>query len=111
MEGGLTSASLSTLASRKWQIPLLGDGDGAPLESATPETLLVVAFAAGDSARLQKVTPIEFVSEWETAIDGRSGYEDVGLPADDAYINAPGRPRTLRRSGGPSMPSSPRTAS
>ena len=32
-------------------------GDGAALESlATPETLLAVAFAAGDSARLLKIT-------------------------------------------------------
>ena len=47
-------------------------GDGAPLESATPKTLL-------------KITPIEFVSELETAIDDRGGYEDVGPPADNAY--------------------------
>ena len=38
-------------------------GDGAPLESATPETLLAVAFSAGDSPRLLKITPMEFVSE------------------------------------------------
>ena len=62
--------------------------DGAPLESVTPEALLVVAFAAGDFARLLKITPIEFVGEWETAIDDRGGYEDVGLPADNAYISA-----------------------
>ena len=29
-------------------------GDGAPLESATPETLLAVAFSEGDSSRLLK---------------------------------------------------------
>ena len=63
-------------------------GDGAPIESVTPETLLAVAFSAGDSARLLKITPIEFVSEWESAIDDRVGLEDVGGAADTAYINA-----------------------
>ena len=63
-------------------------GDGALLESATPETLLAVAFAAGDSARLLKITPMEFVSEWKSAIDDRAGLEDVGGPADNAHINA-----------------------
>ena len=62
-------------------------GDGALLESVTPETLLAVAFAAGDSARLLKITPMEFVGEWESAIDDRAGLEDVGVPADNAYIN------------------------
>ena len=63
-------------------------GDGALLEPATPETLLAVAFAAGGSARLLKITPMEFASEWESAIDGRAGLEDVGVPADNAYIDA-----------------------
>ena len=89
-------------------------GDGAPLESATPETLLAVAFAAGDSARLLKITPIEIVSEWESAIDDRGGYEDVGLSAccrPTTRISPRRRPRTPRRSGELSMSSSPRTAS
>ena len=63
-------------------------GDGAALESVTPETLLAVAFSAGDSARLLKITPMEFVSERESAIDDRAGLEDVGNAADTAYINA-----------------------
>ena len=62
--------------------------DGEPLESATPETLLAVAFAAGDFSRLLKITPIEFVGEWEAAIDDRAGLVDVGAPADNAYIDA-----------------------
>ena len=66
MEGGLTTAPPSTQGADAL-------GDEAPLESATPETLLVVAFAVGDSARLLKITPIEFVSKWETAIDDRGG--------------------------------------
>ena len=33
------------------------------------------------------MTPIQFVGEWEAAIDGRAGLdEDVGEPADNAYI-------------------------
>ena len=47
-------------------------GDGVMLESATPETLLAVAFAAGDPpSRLLKlkITPMQFVGEWEAAID------------------------------------------
>ena len=63
--------------------------DGEPLESATPETLLAVAFAAGDSSRLLKITPMEFVGEWEAAIDDHAGLEDFGAPADNAYIDAP----------------------
>ena len=31
---------------------------------------------------------MEFVGEWEAAIDGRAGLEDVGAPADNAYIDA-----------------------
>ena len=34
-------------------------GDGALLESATPETLLAVAFAAGGSSRLLKIAPVQ----------------------------------------------------
>ena len=63
-------------------------GDGGLLESVTPETLLAVAFAAGDFSRLLKITPIEFVGEWEAAIDDRAGLVDVGAPADNAYIDA-----------------------
>jgi len=63
-------------------------GDGAALDSVTPETLLAVAFSAGDASQLLKITPMEFVSEWESAIDDRAGLEDVGNAADTAYINA-----------------------
>ena len=62
--------------------------DGGLLESVTPETLLAAAFAAGDSSRLLKITPMEFVSEWEAAIDDRASLVDVGTPADNAYIDA-----------------------
>ena len=44
-------------------------GDGGPLKSVTPETLLAVAFAAGDSSRLLKITPMQFVGELGAAID------------------------------------------
>jgi hypothetical protein len=57
-------------------------------------TLLVVAFTAGDSARLLKIAPIEFVSEWERAIGNRGGYEDVGPQADTAWTNAPAAAQT-----------------
>ena len=63
-------------------------GDGEPLESVTPETLLAIAFSASDSSRLLKITPMEFVGEWESAIDDRAGLEDVGTAADDAYVHA-----------------------
>ena len=69
-------------------------GDGAALETVTPETLLAVASTAGDSARLLKITQIEFVSEWESAIDNRGGYEDVGPQADTAWNNAPAAAQT-----------------
>ena len=46
-----------------------------------------MAFAAGGSSRLLKITPMEFVGEWESAVDDRAGLEDVGAPADNAYIN------------------------
>ena len=38
-------------------------GDGAPLDSVTPETLLAIAFATSDLSRLLKITPMEFVGE------------------------------------------------
>ena len=63
-------------------------GDGAPLDSVTPETLLAIAFSTSDSSRLLKITPIEFVGEWESAIDDRAGFEDVGTAADDAFLHA-----------------------
>ena len=63
-------------------------GDGEPLESVTPETLLAIAFSASDSSRLLKITPMEFVGEWESAIDDRAGLEDVGTAADGAYVHA-----------------------
>ena len=31
---------------------------------------------------------MEFVGEWESAIDDRAGLEDVGVAADNAYVNA-----------------------
>ena len=52
-------------------------GDGVMLESTTPETLLAVVFAAGDSSRLLKITPMHFVGEWEATIDDRAGLEDM----------------------------------
>ena len=87
MSGGWPDGSISLDVGFSKVTEALGDG-ALLLESATPETLLAVAFAAGDSARLLKITPMEFVSEWESAIDGRAGLEDVGGPADNAYINA-----------------------
>ena len=63
-------------------------GDGAPLDSVTPETLLAIAFATSDLSRLLKITPMEFVGEWESAIDERAGLEDVGTEADDAFLAA-----------------------
>ena len=63
-------------------------GDGAPLPSVTPETLLAVAFSASESSRLLKITPMEFVSEWEAAIDERAGLEDVGAATETAYLTA-----------------------
>jgi hypothetical protein len=86
MSGGWPDGSISFDAGFSQVAEALGDG--APLESATPETLLAVAFSAGDSSRLPKITPMEFVSEWESAIDDRAGLEDVGNAADTAYINA-----------------------
>ena len=62
--------------------------DGAPLDSVTPETLLAIAFSTSDSSRLLKITPMEFVGEWESAIDDRAGFEDVGTAADDAFLHA-----------------------
>ena len=47
-------------------------GDGAPLLSVTPETLLAIAFSSSESSRLLKITPMEFVGEWESAIDDRA---------------------------------------
>ena len=87
MEGGLTTAPPSTQGADAL-------GDEAPLETATPETLLAVASTAGGSARLLKITQIEFVSEWESAIDNRGGYEDVGPQADTAWNNAPAAAQT-----------------
>ena len=43
---------------------------------------------AGVGLGCYKITPMEFVSEWESAIDNRAGLEDVGNAADTAYINA-----------------------
>ena len=63
-------------------------GDGAPLNSVTPETLLAIAFSSGESSRLLKIAPMEFVSEWESAIDDRAGLEDVGGAAETAYVIA-----------------------
>ena len=87
MSGGWPEGSISLGVGFSQVAEALGDGE--LLESATPETLLVVAFAAGGSARLLKMnTPIEFVSEWESAIDDRAGLVDVGGPAENVYINA-----------------------
>ena len=72
-------------------------GDGGVLQPVTPETLLAVAFAAGDSSRLLKITPMEFVGEWEAAIDDRAGLEDVGAPTDNAYIDASAAANTAAR--------------
>jgi len=63
-------------------------GDGAPLLSVTPETLLAIAFSSSESSRLLKIPPMEFVGEWESAMDDRAGLEDVGVAADTAYVNA-----------------------
>ena len=63
-------------------------GDGAPVVSVTPETLLAIAFSAIESSRLLKITPMEFVGEWESAMDDRAGLEDVGPAADTAYLAA-----------------------
>ena len=62
--------------------------DGAPVVSVTPETLLAIAFSAIESSRLLKTTPMEFVGEWESAMDDRAGLEDVGPAADTAYLAA-----------------------
>ena len=72
-------------------------GDGVMLESDTPETLLAAAFAAGDCSRLLKITPMQFVGEWEAAIDDRAGLEDVGAPTDNAYIDASAAANTAAR--------------
>ena len=63
-------------------------GDGEPLLSITPETLLAIAYSTSDYSRLLKITPMEFVGEWESAIDDRAGLEDVGMAAENAYVNA-----------------------
>ena len=63
-------------------------GDGAPLLSVTPETPLAIAFSSSEPSRLLKITPMEFVGEWESAIDDRAGLEDVGMAAENAYVNA-----------------------
>ena len=55
-------------------------GDGAPLLSVTPETLLAIAFSTSESSRLLKITPMEFVSEWESAIDDRASLEPARSP-------------------------------
>ena len=86
MSGGWPDGSISLNAGFSQVAEALGDG--ALLESVTPETLLAVAFAAGDSSCLLKITPMEFVGEWESAIDDRAGLKDVGVPADSAYIDA-----------------------
>ena len=86
-------------------------GDGALLESATPETLLAVAFAAGDSSRLLKITPMEFVGEWESAIDDRAGLEDVGRPSDNAHINASVAANTTAQAENQKIATSKQTAS
>ena len=44
-------------------------GDGAPLLSVTPETLLAIVFSSSESSRLLKITPMEFISEWEGSTD------------------------------------------
>ena len=54
----------------------------------TPETLLAIAFSASESPRLLKITPIEFVGEFESAMDDRNGLEDVGAAAENANVNA-----------------------
>jgi hypothetical protein len=88
-------------------------GDGALLESATPETLLAVAFAAGDSARLLKITPIEFVTNVASGRQRSMAVAATRMPAcqPTTRISTRRQPRTLRRSGGLSISSSPRTAS
>jgi hypothetical protein len=63
-------------------------GDGEPLLSITPETLLAIAYSTSDYSRLLKITPMGFGGEWESAIDDRAGLEDVGAAADNAYVNA-----------------------
>ena len=72
-------------------------GDGAPLLSVTPETLLAIAFSSSESSRLLKITPMEFVGEWESAIDDRAGLEDVGGAAETAYVNALAAANTAAR--------------
>ena len=63
-------------------------GDGAPLLSVTPETPLAIAFSSSESSRLLKITPMEFVGEWESAIDDRAGLEDADAAAETAYVGA-----------------------
>ena len=45
-----------------------------------------MAFSAGDSSRLLKITPLEFVGEWESAINDRAGLEDVGNQWEKGFL-------------------------
>ena len=77
------------LSATRTGAPAAALGDGAPLLSVTPETLLAVAFSSSESSRLLKITPMEFVGEWGSAIDDRAGgTEDAGAAAETAYVNA-----------------------
>ena len=69
-------------------------GDGAALESATPETLLAVVFAAGASARLLKITHI---SKLSSLASGRERLMAVAATRTSAHI---GRKRVHQRAGG-----------
>ena len=86
MSGGWPDGSISLDVGFSQVAEVLGDG--APLLSATPETLLAIAFSSSESSRLLKITPMEFVGEWESAIDDRAGLEDVGTAAETTYVSA-----------------------
>ena len=77
MSGGWPDGSISLDVGISQVAEALGDGE--PLASVTPETLLAIAFSSSESSRLLKMTPMEFVSEWESAMDVRAGLEDVGV--------------------------------
>ena len=76
----------------------------------TYHTKFAIAPPCAKPAGHCKITLMQFVSEWETAIDDRGGYEDAGPPAANAYINAPaifvsfgGLARSRRRAWSPEV--------
>ena len=80
------------------RFPKVGEalGDGVPLVSVsvTVETIMAVAYAAGELPKLLAGTPEDMIAQWESEIDDRGGLEDIGARADQARANADARAMT-----------------